>query len=72
MNEYSKHNVTVAVLLLILLLWVLPAQQMAGTERLLCQWKITVWFALHMCMCKRKVRQDSSYLITFKTEKESK
>lgn len=53
-NEYSQRDVPVPALLLVLLWWVLPAQQMASTERLLCQWKITefCWSCACMWMCE--------------------
>lgn len=54
MNEYSQRDVPVPALLLVLLWWVLPAQQMASTARLLCQWKITefCWSCACMWMCE--------------------
>lgn len=57
-NEYSQGDVTVPDSMLLLLLWVLPAQQMADTEGLLCQWKITefCWSCIWVCEGESGVR----------------
>lgn len=72
-NEYSQCDVPVPALLLELLWWVLPAQQMASTERLWCQWKITefCWSCACMWMCEGGSGENFHYLIIFKRERET-
>lgn len=73
-NEYSQRDVPVPALLPELLWWVLPAQQMAGTERLCCASGKLLSFVgpVHVCGCVRgEVGQTCIYLIIFKRERET-